>query len=162
MRLSAASQIAFCCTAVGLGAAAFTVFAQNAIPQGMQAEGLRYPMRDAKTGRKTADIVGESWSGTQEGAMLIKGLRLTLYGIDDRTNAVVETPECVCRLDKQTAESESDVRIAGNNMLITGRGFRWHASDRIMRIKSRVRIEIGRGAADLGKHVAVPREKGQD
>lgn len=141
--------------ASGIAALALTVFAGDALSQGATASSFRYPVRDSATGRKTADIAGDSASDTAEGWIVIKGLRLFLYGVDDRTNALVEASDCVCKLKDQAAESDSDVRIESSNILITGRGFLWRAGDHFMKIKSRVRVEIG-PAVDLGAYVASP------
>ncbi|MEI6971410.1 MAG: hypothetical protein WCL44_07805 [bacterium] len=161
MRLSVANKALLWCAISGAAAAAMTVFAQVVVPQGMQADRFKYPLRDAKTGLKTAEIVGDSWSGSPDGSVLIKGLHLSLYSSDERTNAMVEAAECRCRLDTQTAESDSDVRIEANNLIVTGRGFKWSATDRIMRIRSRVRVEVG-SPADLGRYVAQPASKDQN
>ncbi|MEI6809705.1 MAG: LPS export ABC transporter periplasmic protein LptC [bacterium] len=140
---------------VGLVAIALAVLAGDGLSQVTTTGSFRYPVRDAGTGRKTAEITGDSASETPEGGLRITGLRLAMLEIDEKTNAVVEASDCIYKLEDQMAVSDTDVRIVSGNLIVTGRGFTWRSKDGVMKIKSRARVEIG-AALDLGSYMASP------
>lgn len=141
--------------AIGAAVVALALLAGDAISQVMTAGSFRYPIRDAETGRKTAEITGDAATETPEGGLRIIGLRLAMFTIDDKTNALVEAADCVYKLTDQTAVSDSDVRMVSGNIIVTGRGFTWGSKNRVMKINSKARVEIA-AALNLGSYVASP------
>lgn len=139
---------------------ALAVLAGDVLSQVTTAGSFRYPIRDASTGQKTAEITGDSASDTADGAIRITGLRLAIFGLDGRTNALVAAADCVYKLDAQTAVSDSDVRVENGSIVVTGRGFVWRAKDKVVKINSQARIEIGE-TLDLGSYVAAPDKQGE-
>lgn len=130
------------------------VIAGDVLSQGTTTGGFRYPMRDAATGRKTADVTGDAVADAPGGAGIrIIGLQLVLYSVDGSTNAIVEAADCIYRMEEEEVVSESDVRIRSGTTRISGRGFKWRARDHVVRITSRARVEIGPGAG-LGMFLA--------
>jgi len=130
------------------------VISGDVLSQGTTTGGFRYPMRDAATGRKTADVTGDSVSDAPGGVGIrIIGLQLVLYGVDGATNAIVEASDCICRMEEEEVVSESEVKIKSGGTRISGRGFKWRAGDHVVRITSHARVEIGAGA-DLGVYLA--------
>lgn len=138
----------------GVFAFLLAVSAGDVASQGTPAVGFRYPMRDAATGRKTADVTGDSVTDEPGGSGIrVIGLQLVLYNVDGSTNAIVEAADCICRMEEEEVVSESDVRIKSGTTVISGRGFKWRAGDHVMKISSRARIEV-ESASGVGVFLA--------
>ena len=143
LKLPAASERVLKYLAAGLCAGGMIVLVGDVFSQEMVLEKFNWPIRDGATGRKTAELFGDSKADTPDGGLKIVGLRLVLYGVDNATNTSVEAVACVYKPAENVVVSDSDVRIQGTNVVITGRGLHWRAGEHVVKIKSRVRIEVG-------------------
>lgn len=93
-----------------------------------------------------ADIRGVSARMLPDGSIEVSGLDMAIYEPDGRTVGVrVSAEKCVYRSEKGLVESDSSVKISGNNVVVSGVGFKWSREDQVVRILSRSRVEMGSG-----------------
>jgi len=136
MRLSSGSRCGLICCAIAVVSCA--VAGDNA---GQTGSNVRYVTHDEK-GRKTSEIYGDSATMLENDGIEITNLRLLVLNEGDASNVKVNASKCVWKLKDGVAESDSDVRIEGTNMVITGVGFRWSSGERQFFIRNRARVEI--------------------
>jgi hypothetical protein len=99
-------------------------------------------------GNMTSRIRGDTATVMTDGFIQVNGLTMEIYKEGD-TNRTVEmriaSPRCLMHRDKKAAVSDSDVRIARDNMVVTGRGFVWNNNQEKLTILTNARVVI-RGA----------------
>ena len=136
MRLCAGSRCGLVCCIIAMIACAVT-----GDDSAQTGSNVRYVTHDDR-GRRTAEILGDSATMLPNNDIEITSLRLMIYNEDGTENARVKASKCVWRLNEGVAESDSDVRIEGNKMVITGVGFKWNSGDRRFSIRKQARVEI--------------------
>ena len=124
-----------------LAAAAFivacvcTVMAQEE----MQLTGFSVPFYDSD-GTLTHELFGDRAVIRDEIAD-ITNMKIDFYD-EGKVNMQVTAPRCTYNRDEEEADSESSVRIVGENITVTGEGFSWREENQRFEIYSRARVVL--------------------
>lgn len=115
--------------------------------------GFRVPEYDDQN-RLKSQVFGDFAKIKEDGSIEITQLKLEFYssGLLDLT---VTSPECIYRQKEREAESKSDVRIARDNMVVTGVGFKWTGREEKFEIHNKARVVLN----GLRKKMVVGSEK---
>ncbi|HMP77698.1 MAG TPA: LPS export ABC transporter periplasmic protein LptC [Kiritimatiellia bacterium] len=133
------------------GAAALAVVAlawATAQPgdEAQTVSGFRVPSID-KDGNLTSQMFGDSARILPNGLVDIAELRMEFYVRGSvMTNRQIDmritSPRCVYNRASGVATSEAPVRIARDNMVVTGTGFRWVGSEERLEIYSEAKVVL--------------------
>lgn len=100
-------------------------------PQNQQVTGFRVPSYDAKN-NLTSQMFGDAATILADGRVDITELRMEFYSgtaSNRQTEMRVTSPRCVYNRNTGSATSDAPVRIARDNMVVTGNGFQWNNKD---------------------------------
>lgn len=100
-------------------------------PQNQQVTGFRVPSYDAKN-NLTSQMFGDTATILPDGRVDITELRMEFYSgtaSNRQTEMRVTSPRCVYNRNSGSATSDAPVRIARDNMVVTGNGFEWNNKD---------------------------------
>ena len=121
--------------AAGLLLGVVGVLAQKPVvpmqPQNQQVTGFRVPSYDAKN-NLTSQMFGDAATILADGRVDITELRMEFYSgtaSNRQTEMRVTSPRCVYDRNSGSATSDAPVRIARDNMVVTGMGFQWNNKD---------------------------------
>lgn len=108
--------------------------------------GFRVPSYDNE-GNLVSQLYGDSARVLPDGAVEIAELRMELYGKStESTNRVIDmrvtSPRCFYDRNTGIATSDAPVRIARDNMVVTGTGFRWAGSAERLEIYSQAKVVL--------------------
>ncbi len=136
-----------------LALAAVWALARASAQPGGEAQtvtGFRVPSYD-REGRMTSQVFGDSARILADGAVDIVELRMEFYAAEGQTatnrpvDMRITSPRCVYNRTTGVATSDAPVRIARDNMIVTGEGFQW--------IGASERLEIYRNAKVVLKDI---------
>lgn len=74
------------------------------------------------------------------GAVDITGMRVDFYDANRQVEMRVTAAQCVYDRNERSAHSEERIRIARENMIITGKGFRWNPDDGRFEIQEEAKV----------------------
>ena len=100
-------------------------------PQNQQVNNFRVPSYDAKN-NMTSQMFGDAATILADGRVDITELRMEFYSgtaSNRQTEMRVTSPRCIYDRNSGSATSDAPVRIARDNMVVTGMGFRWNNKD---------------------------------
>ncbi len=119
-------------------ALAWTAAAQLSSMQ--TVSGFRVPEYDEQN-RLKSQVFGDFAKIREDGAIEITQLKLEFYsaGVLDLT---ATAPACIYRQKDQEAEAASDIRIARDNMVVTGVGFKWNGREEKFEIHNKARVVL--------------------
>lgn len=101
-----------------------------------------------REGFMTSQLFGDTARLLPNGVVEIAELRLEFYAPDPaqpggrRVEMRITSPRCIYDRATGTATSDAPVRIARDNMVVTGRGFRWSTADERLEIFSESKVVI--------------------
>lgn len=101
-----------------------------------QVTGFRVPSYDDE-GNLTSQMFGDTARIMPDGLVEITELRMEFYsggGTNRDTEMRVTSPKCLYDRGRGSATSDAPVRIARDNMVVTGVGFTWNGKDERLRI----------------------------
>lgn len=117
--------------------------------------GFRVPSYD-RDGNMTSQVFGDSARILPDGTVDIVELRMEFYAVNGQaaTNRQVDmritSPRCLYNRTSGTATSDAPVRIARDNMVVTGVGFQWFGNAERLEIYNNAKVvlkDIKRGIA---------------
>lgn len=114
--------------------------------------GFQVPEYD-KDGKVKSRLYGDLAQILPRGIVKITNLRIEFYD-EEEVNMRVTAPECSYHQKKKVAESDTGVRIARGNMVVTGVGFVWDSE--------RERLQIFNDAKVVLKDVRSKMEPGEE
>jgi lipopolysaccharide export system protein LptC len=94
--------------------------------------GFRVPEYDDKNQLKS-QMFGDFAKVLPDGVIEITQLKIDFYS-DGKVNMTVTAPRCTYKQKEGMAESDADVRITREDMVVTGKGFAWSGRDEQFRI----------------------------
>lgn len=92
-------------------------------------------------GNMASELLGDYADILPDGLVRIRNLRIDSYK-DNQVDMSITSPECEYREKEKMASSDADVRIARENMVVTGSGFSWSAGEDRLIIKSKVKVVL--------------------
>lgn len=98
------------------------------------------PEYDAE-GNLASELLGDYADILPNGNVRVRNLRIDSYK-NNEVDMSITSPECEYRESEKSASSDADVRIARDNMVVTGSGFSWDASENRLVIKSNVKVVL--------------------
>jgi hypothetical protein len=104
--------------------------------------GFSVPTYDEE-GNLTSKLFGDYAKILPDGLVEITGLRVEFYSggeTNRRTDMRVSSPKCFFHRGKGVAMSDSSVRIARDNMVVTGEGFVWDSKKEHLRIAKDAKV----------------------
>jgi hypothetical protein len=107
-------------------------------------KGFRVPSYDAE-GNLTSQMFGDFARILPDGMVEITELRMEFYeksSTNQATEMRVSSPRCLYHRLKGTAESDDTIRIARDNMVVTGRGYSWNNTDEVMKIRNDAKVVL--------------------
>jgi LPS export ABC transporter protein LptC len=125
-------------------ATAGALLAQDNLPE---MTGFKVPEFD-KDGNKKSEMTGDFARMKPNGDVDITNLRIDFFKDGDVATRVT-APQCTYNQDKGTAESDSSVRMARENMVVTGVGFRWNKTNDVIQIFNQARVVVRNLKADV-------------
>ena len=128
----------------------------DAIPLGTdsQMKGFRVPTYDDEN-VMTSQIYGETARVLPDGNVEITGLRMEFYSYEGEeriTDMTVTSPLCYFNRTRGVVISDSDVRISRDQMVVTGKGFRYSNKNQELKILSNSKVVL-KGATSKGLEV---------
>lgn len=117
------------CTGIG--------YAQNEITT---LTDFSVPEYDAE-GNLASELLGDYADILPNGNARVRNLRIDSYR-DNEVDMSITSPECEYIESEKAASSDADVRIARDNMVVTGSGFSWNAEENRLIIKSNVKVVL--------------------
>ena len=143
--------------AVGIGWLAWTAPIPDAEAQmgmdGQVIRGFEVPEFDREN-RLRSRLYGELARMLSDGKVDITGMRIEFYDDDREVEMRVSAESCLYNRVSGSATSETGIRIARENMIITGRGFDWDAESE--------RFEIHNEAKVVFKDLKIGAQAGED
>lgn len=133
--------------------AGFMVLVAHAIDLvGQTVTGFRVPDYDEENNLKTL-LLGDFAKVLSDGIIEITELRIEFYQAG-KVTMTVTAPQCRFNQKAGVAESDGEVRIANDDMVVTGRGFEWINSDEVFKIRSDTRVVLRnvRSAVETGEN----------
>ncbi len=125
-----------------IGAAA--VRAQEAQPEeeplAQTVTGFRVPEYDSQN-RLKSELFGDFAKIMPGGVIEITQLKIDFYD-EDAVNMTVTAPHCTYKQETGAAESDSEVRIAGKEMVVTGKGFSWDGRSEVFQIFHEAKVVL--------------------
>ena len=106
--------------------------------------GFRVPSYD-QNGEMTSQMFGDYAKILPDGYVEIAQLKMEFYsneGTNRITNMRVTSPRCIYNRTRGTAVSDSDVRIARDDMVVTGTGFLWNNEDQFLKITQNAKVVL--------------------
>lgn len=143
---------------LGLWLAAAGAMGQ-ATNQATRIKGFRVPLYDEK-GNLSSQIFGETANMLPDGMVEITDLMMEFYDDKDlgqetrEAKMRVTSPQCFFHRERQMAASESSVRIAGDNMVVTGTGFLWNNDDQKLVIMTNSKVILKNASRTMNEGVA--------
>lgn len=112
--------------------------------------GFRVPEYDSQNKLKS-QLFGDFAKILPDGVIEITQLKIDFYD-EGQVNMTVTAPHCTYKQETGAAESDSEVRIAGKDMVVTGKGFSWDGRDEIFQIfhEAKVVLKNARKQVDTG------------
>ena len=92
-------------------------------------------------GNLASELRGDYADILPDGRVRVRNLRIDSYK-DNEIDMSITSPECEYREAEKTATSDADVRIARDNMVVTGSGFTWNSGEDRLVIKSKVKVVL--------------------
>jgi len=103
--------------------------------------GFSVPEYD-KNGKMTSQLFGDLAEVLPDGRVKITNLKIEFYGKDGGVIMRVTSPHCVFYRRSRKVTSNSSVRIARSNMIVTGEGFEWDSKDQRLKIFSNSKLVL--------------------
>ncbi len=107
---------------------------------GQTVTGFRVPEYDEENNLKTL-LLGDFAKVLADGVIEITGLRIEVYQ-EGKVAMTVTAPHCRFHQKTGMAESDGDVRIANEEMVVTGKGFNWNNKDEVFNIRSQTKVVL--------------------
>lgn len=117
-----------------------------------QLKGFRVPNFDSKN-VMISQIFGEAARVLPDGNVEIEGLKLEFYsyeGLDRKTDMTVTSPLCFYNRSRGVVVSDSDVRISRDEMVVTGKGFRYSNDKQELKILSESKVVLKGATREKG------------
>ena len=133
-------------------AAGFVLAAVAADTDVQTLSGFRVPEYDEE-GNMKSQLFGDLAQFLPNGIVRISNLKIEFYKGED-VDMRVTSPECDYGEKTKEAESESSVRIARGNMVVTGKGFTWKSNKERLVIRSDAKVVL----KDVRKNIDVGEE----
>lgn len=92
-------------------------------------------------GNIVSELLGDYADIMPDGRVRVRNLRIISYK-NGEPELTVTSPECEYIEEDKSAYSDSEVRIARENLVVTGKGFSWDATGERMEIRSDVRVVL--------------------
>lgn len=132
--------------AVGIGVACAGLALAQPGGEVQTITGFRVPSYD-REGNLTSQMFGERAQILPDGNVEIAELRMEFYDADGaETNRLLQmrvtSPRCHYDRASGVATSEAPVRIARDNMVVTGVGFRWTGESERLEIYSEAKVVL--------------------
>lgn len=124
-------------------------------PQNQQVTGFRVPSYDAKN-NLTSQMFGDAATILTDGRVDITELRMEFYSgsaSNRQTEMRVTAPRCVYNRNSGSATSDAPVRIARDNMVVTGTGFEWNNRDQRLVILKDAKVVLKEAQRSLEEGV---------
>ncbi len=137
------------CALIMISGFAFCLMAQS--PQGTKKMiGFKFKDRD-ESGRIVSIVYGDSVRIPKRGSVIeITQMKIETFDGNEQPEMMVTAPFCYFDKEKKVATSESGIRIAHKNIVITGEGFDWQAKSKSFEIKKNAKVVIKNAESDLG------------
>ncbi len=115
---------------------------------GQRISGFEVPEFDSEM-RLKSKLFGDFAVIMPDGRVDITNMMIEFYSEDRDVEMRVTSPECTYDRNSSDVRSDSDIRIARENMIITGKGFFWSAEDGRFEIFNDTRVLL----KDLGEGI---------
>jgi hypothetical protein len=102
--------------------------------------GFRVPEYD-ENNRLKSQLFGDFAKILPDGVIEISQLKIDFYS-DGKVDMTVTAPRCTYKQKEGTAESDADVRITREDMVVTGKGFAWSGRDEQFRIFQEAKVVL--------------------
>lgn len=114
---------------------------------------VHYPVYDAQ-GQIKFDVTGDEAKIRPDGLIQITNLKMTFYE-DGKVTMQIVTPECLFDRVKSVAVSTAEVCVSRAEIVLTGKGFEWHANEECISVHERSKVVI-RNTADRSGSGSAP------
>ena len=104
-------------------------------------KGFRVPEYDDE-GKLKSQLSGDFAKYTPNGIIEVTGLKVDMYDKEGAVETTVTAPFCTYDREGGRAGSESEVRIARDNMVVTGEGFFWSAKNERIQIFRKAKVVL--------------------
>ena len=102
--------------------------------------GFRVPEYDEKNQLKS-QLFGDFAKVLPDGIIEITQLKIDFYS-EGKVDMTVTSPRCTYKQKEGMAESDADVRITREDMVVTGKGFAWSGRDEQFRIFKEAKVVL--------------------
>lgn len=120
---------------------AAAVLAAGAQEAGQTVAGFRVPEYDADNNLKS-QLFGDFARVLPDGVIEITGLKIDFYAKQQEVQMTVTSPKCRYDQKANVAESEAEIRISRENMVVTGVGFSWNGRNERFHIRDQAKVVL--------------------
>jgi hypothetical protein len=103
--------------------------------------GFRVPEYDDENNLKS-ELFGEFARVLPDGVIEISQLKIDVYNKKGKVDMTVTAPKCAYNQKEGLAKSDTDVRIARENMVVTGVGFSWNGQNERFEILNKAKVVL--------------------
>ena len=124
-----------------------------AAPKNQQVTGFRVPSYDSDN-NLTSQLFGDAATILPDGRVDITELRLEFYSgsaSNRLTEMRVTSPRCMYNRNSGSATSDAPVRLARENMVITGTGFEWNNRKQRLVIMQDAKVVLKEAEQSIGE-----------
>ncbi len=107
---------------------------------------LRVPVEFYLNGQVKTELFAERAVMLTNGTIQASGITFRFLTETGAEDAVIKAERCLLNQAEQTARSDSAVSLTRKAIRITGIGFEWQASVKLLKVLSEARVELARPA----------------
>lgn len=107
-------------------------------------QNLRMPVEHYEDGTVKTQLKAGLALVPQSGTIVASNVVLELYHEDASLDAVINADDCSYNREESQAESDSNIRIERDGIVITGKGFEWQGNKERVKILSMARVVFQR------------------
>jgi len=121
--------------------------AAAAISQVKEISGFNIPDYDEKKVLKS-QLSGDKARFESDDRIIISNLKIESFS-DEQVDMTVTAPHCIYDRDAKTASSDSRIRIERENLVITGRDFKYESENKVFTINKDVKVVLASPDMDI-------------
>ena len=110
----------------------------------MPVKNLRLPMEHYDSGAVKTELKAGFALVPPNGMIVASNVMMRMFFEDGSTNVLMTAESCNYDRKKQSANSEGEIKIIRDNVVITGKGFEWYSERERVKILSDAKIVLTR------------------
>ncbi|MBM4147657.1 MAG: hypothetical protein FJ224_01230 [Lentisphaerae bacterium] len=111
----------------------------------MPVKGLRVPFEFYPNGAVKTELLAETARMDEDGDAVAKGITVVFFRQDGAVEGLMRARDCWYNKGFSSARSDGPVQFEKNGLEISGTGYEWQVSNKVVVIRSGARVVLPRG-----------------